>query len=168
MIFTVFSCRISHDTQILWKHKRCIREVKIILFCRMAYKACAPRVDLNPRGHGQNFDSFVLHVQKLNLFVKFCTFQNALNTNMLFYKCQKNKPWKIGTAKLKQTKSPNCKHFFTSKYHIPMQQPCTEKCLLRYRYLRDKIVAQEIFCNFCLNFWLFGTPGILSTWFTLL
>lgn len=107
MIFTVFSCRISHDTQILWKHKRCIREVKIILFCRMAYKACAPRVDLSPRGHGQNFDSFVLHVQKLNLFVKFCTFQNALNTNMLFYKCQKNKPWKIGTAKLKQTKSPN-------------------------------------------------------------
>lgn len=73
----------------------------------MAYKACAPRVDLSPRGHGQNFDSFVLHVQKLNLFVKFCTFQNALNTNMLFYKCQKNKPWKIGTAKLKQTKSPN-------------------------------------------------------------
>lgn len=118
----------------------------------MAYKACAPRVDLSPRGHGQNFDSFVLHVQKLNLFVKFCTFQNALNTNMLFYKCQKNKPWKIGTAKLKQTKSPNYKHFFTSKYHIPMQQPCTEKCLLRYRYLRDKIVAQEIFCNFCLNF----------------
>lgn len=56
----------------------------------MAYKACAPRVDLSPRGHGQNFDSFVLHVQKLNLFVKFCTFQNALN--MLFYKCQKNKP----------------------------------------------------------------------------
>lgn len=107
MIFTVFSCRISHDTQILRKHKRCIREVKIILFCRMAYKACAPRVDLSPRGHGQNFDSFVLHVQKLNLFVKFCTFQNALNTNMLFYKCQKNKPWKIGTAKLKQTKSPN-------------------------------------------------------------
>lgn len=107
MIFTVFSCRISHDTQILWKHKRCIREVKIILFCRMAYKACAPRVDLSPRGHGQNFDSFVLHVQKLNLLVKFCTFQNALNTNMLFYKCQKNKPWKIGTAKLKQTKSPN-------------------------------------------------------------
>lgn len=73
----------------------------------MAYKACAPRVDLSPRGHGQNFDSFVLHVQKLNLFAKFCTFQNALNTNMLFYKCQKNKPWKIGTAKLKQTKSPN-------------------------------------------------------------
>lgn len=107
MIFTVFSCRISHDTQILRKHKRCIREVKIILFCRMAYKACAPRVDLSPRGHGQNFDSFVLHVQKLNLFAKFCTFQNALNTNMLFYKCQKNKPWKIGTAKLKQTKSPN-------------------------------------------------------------
>lgn len=107
MIFTVFSCRISHDTQILRKHKRCIREVKIILFCRMAYKACAPRVDLSPRGHGQNFDSFVLHVQKLNLLVKFCTFQNALNTNMLFYKCQKNKPWKIGTAKLKQTKSPN-------------------------------------------------------------
>lgn len=107
MIFTVFSCRISHDTQILRKHKRCIREVKIILFCRMAYKACAPRVDLSPRGHGQNFDSFVLHVQKLNLFVKFCTFQNALNTKMLFYKCQKNKPWKIGTAKLKQTKSPN-------------------------------------------------------------
>lgn len=107
MIFTVFSCRISHDTQILRKHKRCIREVKIILFCRMVYKACAPRVDLSPRGHGQNFDSFVLHVQKLNLLVKFCTFQNALNTNMLFYKCQKNKPWKIGTAKLKQTKSPN-------------------------------------------------------------
>lgn len=107
MIFTVFSCRISHDTQILRKHKRCIREVKIILFCRMAYKACAPRVDLSPRGHGQNFDSFVLHVQKLNLLVKFCTFQNALNTNMLFYKCQKKKPWKIGTAKLKQTKSPN-------------------------------------------------------------
>lgn len=107
MIFTVFSCRISHDTQILRKHKRCIREVKIILFCRMAYKACAPRVDLSPQGHGQNFDSFVLHVQKLNLLVKFCTFQNALNTNMLFYKCQKNKPWKIGTAKLKQTKSPN-------------------------------------------------------------
>lgn len=107
MIFTVFSCRISHDTQILWKHKRCIREVKIILFCRMAYKACAPGVDLSPRGQRQNFDSFVLHVQKLNLFVKFCTFQNALNTNMLFYKCQKNKPWKIGTAKLKQTKSPN-------------------------------------------------------------
>lgn len=107
MIFTVFSCRISHDTQILRKHKRCIREVKIILFCRMAYKACAPGVDLSPRGHRQNFDSFVLHVQKLNLLVKFCTFQNALNTNMLFYKCQKNKPWKIGTAKLKQTKSPN-------------------------------------------------------------
>lgn len=107
MIFTVFSCRISHDTQILWKHKRCIREVKIILFCRMAYKACAPGVDLSPRGQRQNFDSFVLHVQKLNLLVKFCTFQNALNTNMLFYKCQKNKPWKIGTAKLKQTKSPN-------------------------------------------------------------
>lgn len=107
MIFTVFSCRISHDTQILRKHKRCIREVKIILFCRMAYKACAPGVDLSPRGQRQNFDSFVLHVQKLNLLVKFCTFQNALNTNMLFYKCQKNKPWKIGTAKLKQTKSPN-------------------------------------------------------------
>lgn len=107
MIFTVFSCRISHDTQILRKHKRCIREVKIILFCRMAYKACAPGVDLSPRGQRQNFDSFVLHVQKLNLFVKFCTYQNALNTNMLFYKCQKNKPWKIGTAKLKQTKSPN-------------------------------------------------------------
>lgn len=107
MIFTVFSCRISHDTQILRKHKRCIREVKIILFCRMAYIACAPGVDLSPRGQRQNFDSFVLHVQKLNLLVKFCTFQNALNTNMLFYKCQKNKPWKIGTAKLKQTKSPN-------------------------------------------------------------
>lgn len=107
MIFTVFSCRISHDTQILRKHKRCIREVKIILFCRMAYKACAPGVDLSPRGQRQNFDSFVLHVQKLNLLVKFCTFQNALNTKMLFYKCQKNKPWKIGTAKLKQTKSPN-------------------------------------------------------------
>lgn len=129
MIFTVFSCRISHDTQILRKHKRCIREVKIILFCRMAYKACAPGVDLSPRGQRQNFDSFVLHVQKLNLLVKFCTFQNALNTNMLFYKCQKNKPWKIGTAKLKQAKSPNYKHFFTSKYHIPMQQLCTEKCL---------------------------------------
>lgn len=84
----------------------------------MAYKACAPRVDLSPRGHGQNFDSFVLHVQKLNLFVKFCTFQNALNTNMLFYKCQKNKP-KVQTVNI----------FLTSKYHIPMQQPCTEKCL---------------------------------------
>lgn len=50
----------------------------------MAYKACAPRVDLSPRGHGQNFDSFVLHVPKLNLFVKFCTccFTSAKRINL--------------------------------------------------------------------------------------
>lgn len=55
----------------------------------MAYKACAPGVDLSPRGHRQNFDSFVLRVQKLNLLVKFCTFKNALNTNMLFTSAQR-------------------------------------------------------------------------------
>lgn len=33
---------------------------------------------------------------------------------MLFYKCQKYNLWKIGTAKLKQTKSPNYTFFLTS------------------------------------------------------